>query len=453
MRDDRFEEELRELLDADEASAALPEGWEQRASERLAALRLHDPGPRARWQTVAIAGLVVAALGVIPYSTDTARAPALVAMAAQQAAEAAEDPSAKPCAEASPRQTRDNMLYEAMRKALAPYRGRAVIFVRERYPNDPEMLMAAGLLAKDKAASLGLLKEAAETANTPVAWAAYVSSLLGHVPRYERLGTQGVDPGDPEIVAQAKRDLAERGQPDALTANQVEPLLAALKGWQAADPQNAMPAVLEVFYLYGLHEDAEALERWRFAASLPLVSSRDAESRRPVARLLSRMGMPELEAIERSYGVRSYVCYPTVRECARIAVYEGRLAQMQGRSADAIAWWDATIAIGHHMQESATHLIDYLVGVAVEGIGAAPTWKWYLGAATGMEDGPLLKGRYFWGRQHEFFVTQVGETADRQVRDDLVLAKVRQMAHRRLREPFLAVSLAVAWMSSQVSPG
>jgi hypothetical protein len=248
------------------------------------------------------------------------------------------------------------------------------------------------------------------------------------------------------VVAQAKRDLAERAQPDALTGKQAEPLLAALKSWQAADPQNAMPVVLEVFYLYGLHEDARALERWRFAASLPLVSSREAESRRAVARLLSRMGMPELQAIEHSYGEPGSTCYCSARECARIAVYEGRLAQMQGRAADAIAWWDSTIAVGRHMQESATDLIDYLVGVAVEGIGASPTWKFHFGRAVGMEDGPLLKGRYFWGRQHEFYVSQVGEAADREVRDDLVLAKVRQMAHRRLGGPVLALSPAVAWM-------
>jgi len=447
MSDERFERELSELLDADEVAPALPKGWEQRASERLAAVRMRDPGPRFRWQTVAVAALVVAALGVIPYSADTARAPALGAMVSQQAAEAAEGPGAQASTEpTSPKTYRDDYLDEATRKELASYRRRAAAFVREGYPNDPEMLMAAGLLAEDESAGLTLLKEVAETANTPVAWAAYVSRLLEQGPRYERLGTYGVDPGDQKMITRAERDLADVGLPTALSEQQAQPLLTAAKRWQEQDRRNALPVAIEVWSLYGLHRDEEAFGRWKAAGRLEVVTAHGQEMARAEARLLSRMGMPPLTSISTGLALVPLPGYGPLRTCTRVASYEGGVAQMQGRAADAITWWNSTIAIGRHMQESATDLIDYLVGVAVEGIGAAPTWKWYPGAATGMEDGPLLKGRCFWGPQHEFYVSQVGEAADRQVRDDLVLTKVRQMAHRRLGEPFLAISPAIAWM-------
>jgi len=446
MSDERFERKLVQALDAAEKQPRLPEGWEQRAAERLAAVRTRDPGPRVRWQTVAIAALVVAALGAVPYSADTARAPALGAMAAQQAAEAAEKSDTQSSAEPISRKTHEEGYLDAARKDLAAYREHAIEFVRSHYPKDPEMLMAAGLLTDDAQEGLALLQRAAERGKSPAAWSAYLEQLMDAGPVYDRPGRWGVDPEDTKGLAEMARTMQEQKLPDRISPEQAAPILSALARWEQADPQNAMPVVHEVFYLYGLHDDAKALERWRYAASLPLVSTRDAESWRAVARLLCRMGVSETQAIERSYLLPGFSSYSSLRECARIAVYEGRVAQIQGRAADAIAWWNSTTAVGRHMEESATYLIAYLVGAAVESIGAAPTWKWYSSWVVEMEYGPLSGGRYFWGPQHEFYVSHVGNAADREVRDHLVLAKVRMMAHHRLPERLPFVSPAIAWV-------
>jgi hypothetical protein len=446
MSDERFERKLVEALEAAEKQPRLPEGWEQRAAERLAAVRTRDPGPRVRWQTVAIAALVVAALGAVPYSAHTARAPALGAMAAQQAAEAAEKSDPQPSAEPISRKTHEEGYLDAARKDLAAYREHAIEFVRSHYPKDPEMLMAAGLLTDDAQEGLALLQRAAERGNSPAAWSAYVEQLMDAGPVYDRPGRWGVDPEDTKGLAEMARTMQERKLPDRISPEQAAPVLSGLARWEQADPQNATPVAHEVFYLYGLHDDAKALERWRYAASLPTVLSRHDEMGRAVARLLSRMGMPAMQAIQSSYTAVRISTHRSVRESARVAVYEGRVAQMQGRAADAIAWWNSTIAIGRHMQESPTCLVDYVVGVAVEGIGATPAWKWYSGREVGMEDGPLFEGRYLLGPQHEFYVSQVGEAADREVRDHLVLAKARTMAQHRLLERPPVVSPAIAWV-------
>jgi len=108
-----------------------------------------------------------------------------------------------------------------------------------------------------------------------------------------------------------------------------------------------------------------------------------------------------------------------------MAVYEGRLAYLQGRSEDAIRLWQATGTLGHHMQESADDVIWLLVGKAVEHIGSSPAWRWLPDKHTGTSDGPLYDGRFWYGPQHAFCVSQVGEAADAKMRDRLVANTVR----------------------------
>jgi len=309
---------------------------------------------------------------------------------------------------------------------LRPYRQRAVRFVEQHHPDDPEMLMAAGMLADDTS----LLKRAAESGADPVAWSAYGEAVVRDAPSYSRLGNWGVDPNDAEAVAQAEREIAESGHPTKLSPDEAEPILAALRRWQQADADNALPVAIEVRYLYGLHRDEQCLSQWERAARIPAVHSHPTERARAVQRLLIRMGMPEPDAIGTSWWAVTLPSFSRLRDCARIALYEGLLAQMQGRPEDAIRWWNASIDIARHTQDSAQTMIGLLVGAAVHGIAGAPVWQWHHDERTGIPDGPLFNGRMFYGRQHDFYLDQVGGAADAKLRDGLVGAKIRSRLAR-----------------------
>jgi hypothetical protein len=315
-------------------------------------------------------------------------------------------------------------------RLLAPYQDRCVAFVTQHYPSDPEMLLAAGSLSGDKE----LLRRAAEGSRTPAAWAAYVDALLQTEPRFERVGASGVDPADSNAVAQEEQRIAESRSPTRLSPEEAAPGLRALDAWHAADPKNGLPPAMTALYLYGLHRDDAVLAQWEAAGRLPEVSNRWQERTRAMTRLLVRMGMPEPEAIAASSAAVIFPSLARVRSCARIAVYEGRLAQMQGRATDAVRWWNATARLGRHMQASADAIIGFLVGVAVEAIGGAPSWQWYQDRASGVPNGPLFQGRYFYGSQHTLYVREEGEAAAAQLRDQLVVGKVQTQLVRRYTE-------------------
>ena len=308
-------------------------------------------------------------------------------------------------------------------------REQATPFTRKHYPDDPRMLLAAILIA-DEEPSLPQLKRLAETTNYPPAWAAYYARL--DKPPYARMGSSGVNPLDPESVADGKRYMRDSGLPDRLDPKAVAPILDALHSWQAADPHNALPLALETNYLYGLHRDSEALARWEQASKLPTVSTYFSETVGGATILLMRLGMPAPDAffIAAAPPVVDIATSSAVRECARMAYYEGYLASMEGRPQDAIRWWRSTADLGHHMQQSTDNAIGFLVGLAVEGIGAGPTWKWYRDSSTGIPNGPLAKGRFFFGDRHDFYVKQVGPAADSALRDRMLHAKVRAQLMR-----------------------
>ncbi len=317
-------------------------------------------------------------------------------------------------------------------------RARAIPFVQKRYPNDPAMLLAAALVAGDDKTTLPLIRHVAQTTNYPPAWAAYFGRL--EKPSYARLGSAATNPLDPKSVAQSQEDIRRWGLPDRLDPKAVAPILDALHSWQTADPQNALPLAFETNYLYGLHRDSEALARWEQAAKLPTVSTYFSETVAGVTTLLLRLGAPDSDAvlIALLLPVMDMSGYAILRDCARIAQYEGYLASMEGRPADAIAWWRSTADLGQRMQQSAESMIEFLVGVAVEGIGAGPTWKWCRDSSTGVPNGPLQKGRFFFGDRHDFYVKQVGPAEDAALRDRVVQAKVRmQLARGRLQELYL----------------
>jgi hypothetical protein len=307
------------------------------------------------------------------------------------------------------------------------YTKRAPDFVRDHYPGDPEMLMAAASVS----GSRELARQALERGPTPLAWGAYAESVLINTsPSYTRIATTGADPSDPAQVAENEKYLAESKNRTGLSPKDVAPALGALTTWEYDDPDNALPVALEAYYLYGLHRDAEARERILRAGRLPKVTSYPAERSAIVRALFQHMGMPGAEAaIAADYSL-ILPSYARLREVARIGAYEGMLARMQGRPEEAVRLWQAVQNLGQRLETSSSILIGYLVGVAIEGIGAAPTWKWYHGESVGVPGAPLLGGLYFYGKYHDLYVKYAGQAADAQLRDHLILEKLRTQALR-----------------------
>jgi len=326
-----------------------------------------------------------------------------------------------------PRPSEEDPLPRPIMPWLELYRQRALAFVEQHYPNDPEMLMAAALLAPEQEteARLSLLFRAVELGGGPPAWSAYLPLLTGDSCSYRRLGTDGGDPADSQQMEYLRQSILESSAPTMLLEDDAAPALDALRRWQEDDPQNALPVALEVHLLYGLHRDREAMARWVEAGRLPVIRDYQEDNARAVALLLSRMGLSQPETMHGGWWVTRSVLLAHVRTCARIAHYEGRLAQMEGESADAIAWWNATIDFGLHLQESTDSIVGFLVGVSLQAMGASPAWKWHADGMAGIPGGPLRDGRYFHGTQHDFYVAQVGEKASADLRDGLVAAQVR----------------------------
>ena len=396
----------------DRAQPPMPDGWQARATAALAAGCRADRGSRTPvivlWVIV-----VLVAVGYVPYTATGPQAQMASALAA--AGQQAEAEVGREDSEASP-----------LERMLAPYRQRAVEFVKRHHPRDPEMLMAAGLLTQDEAAARKMLGQAAQESQSPAAWAAYSNKLIRTGPSFAREAGIADDPESPDLARQVEEFRRQPHVLDRLTAEEAAPVLEAVRHWQQVDPQNALPLALESRYLYGLHRDAEALARWEEAGSLPEVNWHMGSSLQAVVHLLDRMGMSESEAVAATFGTMLFPTLSgTLSNSARVAHYQGRVAQLEGRSSEAIAWWRATSALGHTMQVSAPTIIDVLVGSAIEGIGGSPSWKWYPDHSTGLSGGPLYKGRIFYGPQHAFYVSMVGEDADAQLRNQLVQSRVR----------------------------
>ncbi len=315
-------------------------------------------------------------------------------------------------------------------EALIPYRERAATFVEQYCPKDAEMLMAAGMLTQNT----DLLKLAAEIGNSPVAWAAYGERLIQTVPTFERIGYSGVDPADTEAMKEEKERIAKSGHPDSLTAEQAEAALSALHSWEDADLENGLPVAYEAWVLYGLHEDEDALATWAQAGRMTVVKTHARERSLAMQRLLIAMAMPKPEAVFNANVSLVFPSFALLRENARSAVYEGRLAAMHGDSNTALTWWESTADLGRHMKESSDTLIGFLVGVSIEGIGAQPVWIWVNDHISGIAGGPLLGGRLFWGDKHSLYVGLMGRARDRELRDSLVLAKLRFRAAQEYTE-------------------
>jgi hypothetical protein len=76
------------------------------------------------------------------------------------------------------------------------------------------------------------------------------------------------------------------------------------------------------------------------------------------------------------------------------------------------------------MERSET-LMEWLVGMPIQGIGAGPAWKWVADEKPKVSGGQPYKGRYYWGKQHEFWVQQVGVKNDKVLLGELLKARAR----------------------------
>jgi hypothetical protein len=406
------------------AAPDLPEEARGRALQAMS--QSHLKASRFRFIPNAVgAALVMAALASMPFRPAEQTGGVQVAMAAEQML-AESERAARPVTP----QARKESQREELPESLRQYAAEAPAFVRKHYPNDPRMLIAAGLLTRDVGEARSLLKAAIDKGGGGAAWAAYAALLMETGPGYARPANWVADPTDPKSMAEVKKELAKTGLPDSLSEAQAAPVLEALKRWQAVESDNAYPVALAVHYLYGLHHDREALARWEQASRMSKAETHSQDSINATVQLLRALGAIGWEAISGAYNGIGLPFNSQMRGSARIAGYEGKLAVVEHRPEDAVKWWMATTRLGRLMQKSERTLIESLVGIAVEGIGGAPTWVWQPDSVTGIPGGPLYRGRLYWGQQHALFLRVAGKAADEDVRDSLVRAKVHSMLTR-----------------------
>ena len=316
-------------------------------------------------------------------------------------------------------------------------------FTARRYRNDARMLLAAGALAHGAAVQAGrfgddaaseryrqtaaeTIGQAAEISDTPEVWAAY--ALTVPLPSYDRVGTWGADPLDREDIAWTEREIAEYGLPPEIRPEDATAFLDALHEWQRVDPGNGLPLAMEAWVLYGLHRDSEALSRWEEAARSPTFSTRSEDIRASAARLAEHMGLPapESEMLADWTTSRQAIVYSLLREGTHMAVYEGLVAHLEGRSAESVRLWNAAADIGRSLQASTQEPVAFGIGAALEGMAVKPVWTWLPDSATGTKGGPLRGGRLWYGEQHESYVGHAGEKLAADLRDRLLTASVRE---------------------------
>jgi hypothetical protein len=270
------------------------------------------------------------------------------------------------------------------------------------------------------------LQAAALSSPEPFVRSAATRALLSGV-SYGRIELLIIDPSDPERIARARREVAESPSLLDNSLDGAPQLLRALHRWRQADPQNGLPLAVEAWLLFGLHRDQEAVQRWLEASRCQVMSTRAAETHAAARKALERAGAAEPEAglvaLSSDFSLDGFGS--PLREAARAFQYEGLLACMQGRQADAARIWQATTDIASKFVAGSDSDIECLLGIAVLGVGISPAWHWYPGRVTGTPEGPLMGGRVFPGSHHATYLSQMGSQADRLARDTLLQAKVR----------------------------
>ena len=299
---------------------------------------------------------------------------------------------------------------------------------RTAWAGQPEALWAIYQLSRTSG-NLAAFQRAAELSDRPAVLAAYADSLVSGLSYYRR----DADPGDAAAVAAEAADNA-RFHFDVtkpLSQTETSKLLDALGRWERAIPVTDYRLRLRPGRSMDSIANSEARMLWVKAAGYPVVDFHALELSRTARELLEEAGLPEPEA-GLLVSASAWRLASALRTGARMASYEGRLAQLTGRPQEAARLWTATAEVGHKVEESASGWTAFWVGVAIESIGAAPTWAWYSDGYTGLKHGLIYGGRVVLGPQHSFYVSQVGQTSDAALRDRMLQGKMRSAIMLRL---------------------
>ncbi|MBN1459162.1 MAG: hypothetical protein JXA57_06470 [Armatimonadetes bacterium] len=310
----------------------------------------------------------------------------------------------------------------------------ALDFARAR-PEDPELVLAAALIASDRDAAVDALREVTSSDGHATAWAAYLDVLLEQTPLYYREEMAGIHPENTQGLASARRLIKEHSLCTVLPADQATPIVAAAQQWQQIEAENALPVALEAWALWGLHRDEEALEKWAAASALPMLSNHGSERARAVSQLLETMGIPAPEAILTARLKARAPSLELLQLCTLAANYAGYCAEVAGDEEEAVRCWQSSIELGEHAQKTADTVLGFQAGAGIARLGAVPVWSFWSDRTTGRRTRGRLGGRYFHGPYHELFADRYGEEADLELVRNLAQAdsRVRMLQHLSTR--------------------
>lgn len=278
-------------------------------------------------------------------------------------------------------------------------------------PQDWQALVGAGILASDEKRRLEYLQQALKLApEEPVTLMALAKEQLRTL-SWERREDYGYGAKPPEGF-----------QEQLLSEGQAAPLRATLERLGRVDPENGAPLVLLAWLDLGQKHDAEALALLHEAAGKPKFSCYDLAQVRATLRALHAAGVPGFEATTMSYGGYLFPHFARIRSVARIVGYRGMEEAAAGNGRQAVEDWTSMVRVGRQMRYQSETLIGYLVGSAVEAIGAAPVYIWMrsdnpkVAAAVPASKEVTKAGRYnggdiYQGQEFKLFLATAGSEA------------------------------------------
>ncbi len=311
--------------------------------------------------------------------------------------------------------------------------------VETKWPDDPDSLLAAGALVSEaaeltnvdgptpegnqlRAQAIRLLTQAIQKGVGGAAYSVYVTTLLRDM-RY--------DPDLPEVEKTSGQPASHERSDTAvlLDAQQAQEIVKVLDAWAAEEPENGAPVALRAWVLYGINQPEAAFETWKQAALRLKVCFHDGKRNTAAIGLFERLGYSSPDAVTWSLPVTAMLdpAFKIAWVC-RVAEREGKREAQRGEVKDAVALWTASADIGHHMQECADDYSGHIMGLIIERIGADPAWTLVQDEHRRRDKTPYPRGgQYYWGEHHALFARQVGDAADRALRDRLVANSQRDI--------------------------
>jgi hypothetical protein len=254
-------------------------------------------------------------------------------------------------------------------------------------PDSPDLLLAAALVSPDRERARNALQDLVRSDGRPVVWAAYVDSFLATQADYADLSSEDADA-----------------------------MLAAIYGWQEADPDNGLPVALEAWALWGAGEGDRALDRWTAASERPKFAPYVSEHVRVLAELFDRMGLPAPEAATAARLGSSFTPWSDALGFSALGVFTaGYSAAANGNAPAAIHYWQSIIDLGLRAEETDDSVATYRAGAALREMGASAFWIRVSDAALGRGRRGPQGGRFYYGPYHELYAAAHGNEADLQL--------------------------------------